>query len=253
MNDNLFSIRDYIIIVTGSKRGNGKALTEGLIKAGAVVYGLDKDNENETIATNLFSRKCDLSNNSSFNKICEEIFKKHNRIDSLVNNAGVSFPQKDGELYDKTKWDKTLDINLKAVFSCTQTVCSYMSLSGKGSIVNITSLSAELGFPNNPAYVASKGGLKMLTKAFARDWGRKGGIRFNNLGPGYIITEMTENSYNDPITRDQREKNIMLGRWGQPKDLVGPCIFLISKASSYITGQDLYVDGGWIANGLPYE
>ena len=107
-----------------------------------------------------------------------------------------------------------------------------------GSIINITSINAELGFPNNPAYVASKGGLKMLGKSLARDWG-KYGIRVNNLGPGYFKTLMNKKSWENPKTRKARID-----------ELVGPCIFLASDASQYVTGQDIYVDGGWTANGL---
>ena len=127
-----------------------------------------------------------------------------------------------------------------------------MKKNNDGSIVNITSLNAKLGFPNNPAYVAAKGGLKMLGKSLARDWGTFG-IRVNNLGPGYIKTDMTKKSFNNLKIRKIREKRTMLGKWGEIKDLLGPCIFLISNASNYITGQDLYVDGGWISNGLSNE
>ena len=94
--------------------------------------------------------------------------------------------------------------------------------------------------------------LKMLGKSLARDWG-KYGIRVNNLGPGYILTKMTEKSYRNKKKYAVRKANTMLGRWGETSDLLGPCIFLASDASSYITGQDIYVDGGWTANGLPDE
>jgi len=124
-----------------------------------------------------------------------------------------------------------------------------MKKNKSGSIINITSLNAELAFPNNPAYVASKGGLKMLSKALARDWGIYG-IRVNNLGPGYIKTDMTEASFNNKTTRKEREERTMLGRWGEVDDLIGPCVFLASDASEYITGQDIYIDGGWLGKGL---
>ena len=121
-----------------------------------------------------------------------------------------------------------------------------------GSIINITSINAELGFPRNPSYVASKGGLKMLGKALAKDWG-KYGIRVNNLGPGYIKTEMSSKTFSNKKLREQRAMHTMLGRWGEKDDLVGPCVFLASDASKYVTGQDLYVDGGWIANSIITE
>ena len=118
-----------------------------------------------------------------------------------------------------------------------------------GSIINITSLNSELAFPDNPAYVTFKGALKQMTKSFALDLG-KHGIRCNNIGPGYIRTNMTKQSWSDPIRRKQREDKTALGRWGKPSDLCGVVIFLASDASGYITGQDIYVDGGWMIKGL---
>ena len=116
-----------------------------------------------------------------------------------------------------------------------------------GSIINITSIAAEQGFPRNPAYSASKGGLKILSKSLAKDWGRFG-IRVNNLGPGFIKTDITKQRYNNEKTRKQREELTLLRRWGEKDDLLGPCIFLSSDASKFMTGQDLYIDGGWLTN-----
>ncbi|MDA9772570.1 SDR family oxidoreductase, partial [Amylibacter sp.] len=113
---------------------------------------------------------------------------------------------------------------------------------------NITSLGAELGFPDNPSYQMSKAGLRQLTKALARDWGEFG-IRANNICPGYIKTAMTTKSFNDIKLNKQRSDNTLLKRWGEPEDLIGPALFLVSDASSYMTGTDIYVDGGWTANG----
>jgi gluconate 5-dehydrogenase len=118
-----------------------------------------------------------------------------------------------------------------------------------GSTFNITSIGAELGFPNNPAYVAAKGALKQLTKSMAFDLGSFG-VRVNNLGPGYFRTDMANLSYNDPEKREARASRTLLGRWGEPEDLAGAVIFLASDASRYMTGQDLYIDGGWLAKGL---
>ena len=160
---------------------------------------------------------------------------------------------KKGKLfYEKENWTKTIDTNLTASFFCSQEVIKYMIRRKSGSIINITSLNAEQAFPKNPSYVASKGGLKMVGKALAKDWG-KYGIRVNNLGPGYIKTDITKKSYSNKKLREERAKHTMLGRWGDKDDLVGPCIFLASDASRYITGQDLYVDGGWLANSIITE
>lgn len=253
--DDIFSIMNKIIIITGAGRGIGRELSINMAERGAYVYCIDIDFPNKILSklsSNLFHKYCDITDNDLFVNICQEIYTKHQIIDVLINNAGVSFTKKNDELYPKDQWNKTININLTSAFTCSQTVFQYMLKNKKGSIINITSLNAELGFPNNPAYVASKGGLKMLSKAFARDWGIHG-IRVNNLAPGYLITEMTRISYTNAKTRKAREANTMMGRWGTTDDLVGPCIFLASDASAYITGQDIYVDGGWTANGLQLE
>ena len=233
----------------------GYSLSLGMAKKGAIIFIIDKkfpnkipDNLKETI----FLVKCDIRKENDFKLVCKEIIKKMGRIDVLVNNAGVGYIEKNGNFYPKNKWFKTLEVNLTSAFFCTQEVLRYMVKENYGSIINITSLNSELGFPNNPAYVASKGGLRMLGKAFARDFG-KYGIRVNNVAPGYIKTDLTKESYLNKKTRMSREKRIMLGRWGEKNDLLGPCIFLASDASDYITGQDLFVDGGWSSNGLSEE
>ena len=119
----------------------------------------------------------------------------------------------------------------------------------KGSIINITSLGAEMGFEKNPSYQVSKAGLKQLSKALACDWGHKN-IRVNNICPGYFKTSMTIKSFKNKTLKSKRDARMILKKWGTPGDLVGPCIFLASDASSYITGADITVDGGWLAKGL---
>ena len=148
--------------------------------------------------------------------------------------------------YDEEDWENTYQVNLKAPFELSREVARYMKNSG-GSIINITSLNSELGFPNNPAYVAMKGGLKQLTKSLAVDLG-KYNIRVNNVGPGYIKTNMTKQGWKN--NRKEIEDRTILGRWGRPEELVGTIVFLLTSASSYITGQDIYVDGGYLTKGL---
>lgn len=176
-----------------------------------------------------------------------KIVSDYGRIDALVNNAGISissdYPYSDLETYNKT-----ISVNLTSAFLLCGAVCPIMASQLKGAIVNITSIGAQLGFPDNPAYQVSKAGLRQLTKAVARDWGSSG-VRANNICPGYIATRMTEKSYKDQTLHSQRLSQTLLKRWGQPIDLVGATIFLISDASEYMTGSDLYIDGGWTANG----
>lgn len=251
----LFSVENLVVIITGSGKGIGYTLSQSFAENNAIVYSISLDFQNEipkNLKNFLFQEKCDVRNEKEFKKICKRIYEKHGKIDVLINNAGITLTSSDDKYYSMSDWNKTLDVNLTAGFKCCNAVFEYMHKHNSGCIINITSINSELGFPKNPYYVASKGGLKMLTKALARDWG-KYGIRVNNLGPGYFRTEMTKKSYSDLKKRKSRSKRTMLGRWGTTDELVGPAIFLASKASSYITGQDLYVDGGWIANGLSDE
>lgn len=248
MANELFSLKDKVIIITGAGNGIGEFLSLNLLKSNAKIYRIDKK-FNKSKKRNMCHEKiCDITNLKQIKKTCSQIFSENNKIDVLINNAGITYPNNSLN-YPLESWKKTIDVNLTGAFQFTSEVLKYMKKKKSGSIINITSINSEFGFPNNPAYVASKGGLKLLGKSFARDWGIYG-IRVNNLGPGYIITDMTKKSYNNKKTRIARQKNTMLNRWGTPNDLLGPCIFLSSDASSYVTGQDIYVDGGWTANGL---
>jgi len=229
---NLFSLEDKTIIVTGAFGGNGGAISDGLEGMGANVVKADLP-------------QYDVTRVKDIVKLVDIAFSISNRIDGLVNCAGVTYGN---ELFEYTDedWEKTYKINLKAPYELSRLVADKMKKNG-GSIINITSLNSELAFPNNPAYVAFKGGLKQLTKSLALDLG-KYNIRVNNIGPGYIKTNMTKKSWK--YNRKKIEERTMLGRWGNPTDLIGASIFLLSEASSYITGQDIYVDGGWLAKGF---
>ena len=249
--ENLFSIEGKVIIITGSGRGIGYQLAVELAKYSSIIYSLDKKFTKKipkNLSSNIIQIKCDITDYKKIKQVFKKIFVKEKRIDVLINNAGVSFAsQKKNQLYSEKDWAETINVNLTGSFYCSKEVIRYMLKQKNGSIINITSINAELGFPRNPAYNASKGGLKMLGKAFAKDWS-KFGIRVNNIGPGYIKTEMTSKRFANKKTRLERQNQTLLGRWGEPNDLIGPCIFLASDASRYMTGQDLYIDGGWIIN-----
>ena len=250
--DDLFSVKNKIVIITGSGRGIGRTFALNMAKRSAITYCFDIKFPNKIpkdLSNNLFHIKCDLPNKKKFDNECKKIFNHHKKIDVLINNLGISLPGKNEQTYLEKYWEQTLKINLTVAFNCSQTVMKFMLKKKNGSIINITSINAELGFPNNPAYIASKGGLKMLGKSMAKDLG-KYGIRVNNLGPGYFKTLMNQNSWKNLKTRKARTIRTMLDRWGEIDELVGPCIFLASDASKYVTAQDLYVDGGWTANGL---
>lgn len=254
--NSLFSLEGKTAIVTGGARGIGKAISEGLLKAGAAVVTSDILKGELTRTTELFKSEglkaamypCDVTVNSELVGLVEFTIQTFGKIDILINNAGVSYPHPALD-YPGSYWDKTHSVNLKAPFELSIEVAKRMAKRKSGVIINIISINSELAFPDNPAYVAAKGGLKQLSKSLAYDLG-KYGIRVNSIGPGYIRTHFNQKSWDDPVLRKQRRDRTILGRWGEPSDLVGVAIFLSSDASSYITGQEIYVDGGWLVKGL---
>lgn len=228
----MFSIEGLVVIVTGASGGNGSAISNKLKELGAMVIDCDLP-------------KYDVTKNEDLKRLITKTLKHNGQINGLINCAGVTYGN-DLLNYKDEDWDKTYEVNLKAPYQLSKKAAKHMKATG-GSIINITSLNSELGFPNNPAYVATKGGLKQLTKSLAVDLG-KHNIRVNNVGPGYIRTNMTKQGWAN--NKEEIEKRTILGRWGEPQDLIGAVVFLLSKASAYITGQDIYVDGGYLAKGL---
>lgn len=244
-SNKLFSLAGKKIIVTGSNRGNGLAIAEGIIESGGEVIRVDKE---FNIETKSHDYKFDLEKYQLIPDLVEKIYLDHKKIDGLVNNAGISLSS-DSNHYDWELHNKTISVNLNAALSLCSVLCKKMSKNNAGAIVNITSLSANLGFLGNPAYQASKAGLKQLTKSLAREWGEYE-IRVNSICPGYIRTKMTERSFSDSKLNQQRVDRMILKRWGEPSDLVGASVFLLSDASSYITASEIVVDGGWTSNGM---
>ena len=251
---NLFDLTGKVALITGVSRGIGRALLRGFKDAGAVVCGTVRSPADRVKVSSdlqigterLFLG--DVTDLAFLEHLVASIIDSYHRLDILVNNAGVTrgHPSED---YPRPDWQLTLDTDLNAAFSLCQLVGREMIRQNQGVIINVTSINSMLGFPENPAYVAAKGGLRLLTKALARDWARYG-IRVNNLCPGYIKTDMTAGSYRDPVKQQERLNRMMITRFGEPEDLIGPAIFLASDAAAYITGIDLVVDGGWTANGL---
>lgn len=252
---NLFSVNNKIVIVTGAARGNGFAIAKGFAESGAIVFFIDKlkDILDENIKTvkskNVFPLIADLTMDKDRKHIVEIVKKKYKRIDVLVNNAGITIGGKSSEVYSEKDWQKTLDVNLTALFVFSQLIVKEMIRTSSGSIINITSLGAEFGFPDNPGYVASKGAVKSLSRAMAYDFA-KYNIRVNSIMPGYMVTDMTKKSFNDEKLYKERLNRMLINRWGKPEDLIGAALFLASEASNYITGIDLKVDGGWSVKGI---
>ena len=246
MNNKLFNIKNFVTIVTGSGRGIGLKIAEGFYEYGAKVIRIDLNLKKHKLYK-FDDYIIDLTKQKFVDRCVNEIKHKYGRIDVLINNAGIT--TNSTNFYDEKILKKTLSVNLIAAYNLSSKVCKIMSKRKKGAIINITSLGAERGFIGNPSYQVSKAGLKQLTKALACDWGQKN-IRINNICPGYIKTPMTLRSFENSKLKKNRDTRMILKRWGEPKDLVGPCIFLASDSSSYITGSDIFVDGGWLAKGL---
>jgi NAD(P)-dependent dehydrogenase (short-subunit alcohol dehydrogenase family) len=253
--DQIYSLRDKIALVTGAGRGIGKAIASGFLRAGATVVLFFGGSARHLATTQALraekldahSIPCDLSRPDHIESLADQLRGQFAKLDVLVNNAGITISHKLVD-YPLEDWEKTIHVNLRGPFLLVQRLAGLMQERG-GSVINITSLNAELGFPANPAYIAAKGGLKQLTKSMALDLGPSG-IRVNNIGPGYFDTDINTLSRSDPIARAKRTERTILGRWGTPQDVVGLAVLLASDASSYITGQDIYVDGGWLAKGL---
>ncbi len=249
----LFSLDDRVVIVTGASRGLGYAIARGFLDHHARVAVVARSPSiqeafPEVPKNRWLAIQCDVTAPDVPARVRDAVCERFGRIDVLVNNAGMTKQQE--RPYDNDEiWDQTLELNLKAPFLLSGSVVEVMKRKREGSIINIASINAVVGFPDNPSYQASKGGLAQLTRAMARDWGQYN-IRVNSISPGYFRTAMAERSYADPVQREERSKRTILGRWGEPEELVGACIFLASSAASYITGSDLKVDGGWTAKGL---
>ena len=248
-SNDLFSLEGKTALLTGGGRGIGQAIASGLTKAGASVAIFEKNIEQNILPDKIKIYTVDLIKHMDLEQHFNDFINDFGAINILINNAGIT-KSSPSENYSENDWKTTLDINLSSIFLMCQLAGRKMIQQEiGGSIINVTSIGGSQGFPNNPAYCASKGGVRQLTKALALDWG-KYGIRVNNLVPGYTHTPMNQKSWEDNNLRQERATHAMLGRWAEPEDMIGAAIFLASDASSYVTGSDLYVDGGWNAKGI---
>ena len=243
----MFSVEGYSTIIAGGSRGIGEALVHGFSKANAKVTILD-------IISPEFEGDydyihCDQSSPSSIEAALKKYHIDNSVANTLINCAAITIPGQ-SHLYKNDDWFKSVSVNLNGIFFlCREVGRKMIEQKVMGSIINFTSIGAEQGFANNPGYAATKGGVKQLSKALAVEWGQYG-IRVNNIVPGYTNTPMNAKSWNDEGLRKQRANHSVVGRWAEPEEMVGPSIFLASEASSYITGTDLVVDGGWLAKGM---
>jgi len=256
---NMFSLEGKIALVTGGSRGIGFAIGCGLAKAGAklafngsTAASVEKAMA-DYAAQGIDARGyvCDVTNEKDVEAMVAAIRSELGVIDVLVNNAGIIRRVAMCDM-DADEFRRVVDVDLNAPFIVSKACIPAMIEKGHGKIINICSMMSELGRETVSAYAAAKGGLKMLTRNIAAEYGDKN-IQCNGLGPGYIVTELTNplrerqpDGSRHPFDAFLRART-PAGRWGEMEDLVGPAVFLASEASNFVNGHILYVDGGLLA------
>jgi gluconate 5-dehydrogenase len=254
MNNNLFDLTGKVALVTGGSRGLGFMIGVGIGKSGAAVCfnasseaSVEKGREEyRKQGIKAWGYVCDVTDEDAVNKMVSKIGEELGAIDILVNNAGIikRIPMLEMSSED---FRKVVDVDLTASFITSKAVIPGMIVKGHGKIINICSILSELGRETVSAYAAAKGGLKMLTRNIASEYGHYN-IQCNGIGPGFMATDLTaqlqepDNSFNTYLM-----SKTPAGRWGLPEDLQGPAIFLASDASNFVNGHILYVDGGLLA------
>lgn len=260
----LFSLSGRTAVITGGTRGIGAAMTIALAEAGADIILIQRETTNKNTHDVVVSlgRKCtiyscDLASQSSVTDLTPRILADGHDPSILVTSAGIQ-RRHPAELFPLDDFDEVLQVNLRSVFTLNRDLGAYMltrpgaaSMSTKGpphrgSIVNVASIGTFQGIITIPAYVSAKGGVGQLTKALSNEWAGKG-VNVNAIAPGYIETDLTEALVRDPVRSKSVLERIPVGRWGEPDDFKGVVVFLASRASSYVSGEIVTVDGGWMA------
>ena len=250
---NPFDLRGKVALITGASSGIGAQQARALATAGAYVVLLGRRQEALTALQleladigALGATVCaDLADISSLDQTVSQCLEPWKRIDILCNTAGVNLRQHADQVTPES-WDTTLDLNLKMPFFLAQKLVPDMASRGWGKIINVASLQSERAFSNGIAYGASKGGILQLTRAMAEAWSSQG-ISCNAIAPGFFPTELTESVFAQADLSNQLAQQTAVGRNGKLSDLDGLCVFLASHASDYITGQTIYIDGGFTA------
>jgi 2-deoxy-D-gluconate 3-dehydrogenase len=248
----LFSLKGKNALVTGSQTGLGAGMAIGLAQAGAnvVVHGISMKGIPEVCeavraaGSRPVEAVADVSDAKACAELVEFTVKELGSIDILINNAGIIRRAPAAEFSEKD-WADVIEINLTAVFRFCQLAGRHMLAQGSGKIINVASLLAFQGGITVPAYAAAKGGVAQITKSLANEWASKG-INVNAIAPGYMATDNTAALRADASRSRQILERIPAGRWGTPQDLAGVAVFLASRASDYIHGTVLTVDGGWM-------
>ncbi|AAK78341.1 2-deoxy-D-gluconate 3-dehydrogenase [Clostridium acetobutylicum] len=246
-----FSLKGKVAIVTGGNTGLGQGYALALAKAGAdlfiVTHGTNWDETRKLIedeGRKVEFYKADLSKKESIPGIFDKCMELYGRLDILVNNAGTIRRAPITEYRDED-WEYIINTNLNSIYHLSQRAAKIMIKQGSGKIINIASMLSFQGGKFVPPYTASKHGVAGLTKAFANELADKN-IQINAIAPGYIVTKNTEAIRNDESRNNEILSRIPAGKWGYPFDVMGTVVFLASRASDYINGHILAVDGGWL-------
>ena len=253
MKGQLFDLTGRTALVTGSSRGLGRAMAEGLAEAGAaiVLNGADGDRlakaaaEMRAAGYTVHEARFDVTNEADVLAAFATLDAQNIAVDILVNNAGIQFrrPMVDLETAD---WRRVIETNLTSAFVIGREAAKRMIPRGQGKIINIGSLTSDLARATVAPYTVAKGGIKMLTRAMTAEWAAHG-IQANAIGPGYMLTDMNQALVDDPAFNAWVVGRTPSKRWGKPGELIGTAVFLASAASDYVNGQIIYVDGGMLA------
>jgi NAD(P)-dependent dehydrogenase (short-subunit alcohol dehydrogenase family) len=252
----IFSLKGKTAIVVGGSRGLGKGIAAGLALAGASVALCSRKKADldaaaaeiteKTMNGDVIGIPADITSREGIDGLVAQTVEAFGQIDVLVNGAGVNV-RKPALEFTEEDWDRVQDTQLKYVFFMSQAAARHMKERGRGGkIINIASLSSQIGLPNMVSYCCAKGGVAQMTKALANELAAYG-VNVNAIGPGYYETEMTKPLFEDKAYLAKLLSRIPMNRTGFPEDLMGAAVFLASRASDYVTGQVVYVDGGWLA------
>lgn len=248
-----FSIEGKKAIITGGNRGLGKGVVEGFLAEGAEVVVMARSTEAQEQVRSYCARGwkahfvvVDLSDRKGrANSFDEAVAVLGGRLDILINIAGMQI-RHPSEKFPLEDFDKVMEVNLNATFDFCQRAARIMLPQGSGKIVNFASMLSFFGGLTVPAYAASKGGVAQITKAFSNEWASKG-LNVNSIAPGYMDTDMNTALINDPVRNEAITDRIPAKRWGTAEDCIGTAIFLCSKASDYLNGAIIPVDGGFLS------